>query len=446
MGTKTEMTDITEVRAAEIMAPRMEADGWRFDHEMGVWFRWGEAEGLWLPCRMGEGLDYVRTHVAAMITEQETGGKEAGKLGRLAFIRAVEALLAARPEIAANRAMWDHGLRTAAAPGGHVILTAGMVGEPRREEMATRSMGAKPTPGPATRWLQFLDDATGGDADFVDYLQRVAGYCATGYTTEQAFFFIYGSGGNGKSVFLDTLRAVMGDYALSVPAELFEYSAHDRHPEELARLNGVRLVTASETRAGRGWNEVRIKQLTGDGAITARYMRQNTFEFIPRCKIVIAGNNRPSLRIVDDAMRRRMHVIPFTRKPLNPDPKLLSALRAELGEIAHWVMMGAVKWKAQGLVKPEVVEAETREYMADQDVIGAWLSSEVIEYPGEFAANSDIHESYAAFCKAIGEHALPQRTLSEQLENRGFPRHRDKRARGHRGLRIRRDESARWTG
>ena len=441
---KMDPSDYTEVRAASVIEPRMIADGWRFDHEMGVWYQWDGLTGIWRPCRMAEALDYLRTHITAIIAEEETMDRDASRIGRLAFIRAVEILLAARPDIAAKREIWDASVRQAAAPGGHVRLTAGLVGPPERDAMCTRMMGALPVNKPAPRWEQFIRETTGGDEDFADYLQRVAGYCSTGLTTEQAFFFVFGSGGNGKSVFLDTLRSVLGDYAISVPAEMFEVSQFDRHPEELARLAGVRLVTASETRAGRGWNEVRIKQLTGDAAITARYMRQNTFEFTPRCKLIIAGNNKPTLRIVDDAIRRRMHVIPFTRKPLRPDPKLLSALQSELGGIAWWVLQGVKRWKAEGLRKPSVVQTLTDSYLADQDVIGAWLSEETDALSSEFTPNAEIHESYSAFCRALDERPLTQRTLSEQLEARGYPKARRADSRGHTGLRIRRSGSVSW--
>ena len=441
---KTEATDITEVRAASILEPRVIHDGWKYDHEMGLWLRWDGLTGIWTPCRMAEGMDYIRTHISALISEEESQGRDPTRLAKLSFIRAVETLLAARPEIAAKRDMWDASTRHAAAPGGHVRLTAGLIGPPDRDALCTKLMGALPVNQPTPRWDAFLREATGENDELIDYLQRVAGYCSTGLTTEQAFFFVYGTGGNGKSIFLDTLRMVLGDYAVSVPAEMFEVSQFDRHPEELARLAGVRLVTASETRAGRAWNEVRIKQLTGDASITARYMRQNSFEFTPRCKLVIAGNNKPSLRIVDDAIRRRMHVIPFTRKPLRPDPNLLSALKAELGGIAWWVFKGVARWKADGLRKPSIVQSLTDAYLADQDVIGAWLSEETVAISSEFTPNAEIHESYASFCRALDERPLTQRTLSEQLEARGFPKGRKSDARGHYGLRIRRATGVAW--
>jgi putative DNA primase/helicase len=117
-------------------------------------------------------------------------------------------------------------------------------------------------------WLRFLNDATGGDAATVETLRRWSGYCLTGDTREHVLLFVFGPGGNGKSVFLDTLSGILGDYALTAGMETFAASRGERHPTELARLRRARLVTASETEEGRPWAENRIKQLTGGDPIT----------------------------------------------------------------------------------------------------------------------------------------------------------------------------------
>ena len=108
----------------------------------------------------------------------------------------------------------------------------------------------------------------------------MAGYCLTGVTTEHALFFLYGTGANGKSVFVNTLTAILGDYATVAAMDMFMATHGERHPTDMAGLRGARLVTSIETEQGRRWAESKLKALTGGDKITARFMRQDFFEFI----------------------------------------------------------------------------------------------------------------------------------------------------------------------
>src|SRR5262249_8675645 len=134
----------------------------------------------------------------------------------------------------------------------------------------------------------------------------------TGLTREHALFFLYGLGANGKSVLLNTVIGILGEYHRTAPIEMLLASKHDRHPTELAGLVGRRLVTATETEQGKRWAEAKIKVLTGGDTISARFMCKDFFEFAPKFKLVIAGNHKPSLNTVDEAMRRRFNLIPST--------------------------------------------------------------------------------------------------------------------------------------
>src|SRR5262249_2167435 len=154
------------------------------------------------------------------------------------------------------------------------------------------------------------------------FFQQWCGYSLTGDTKEHALVFVVGPGKNGKSTFLETAAEIMGEYAAAAAMETFTYSKFERHPADLAALRGARMVTSSETEEGRSWAEARIKQLTGGDRITARFMRQNFFTYIPQFKLFIIGNHRPNLRNIDEAMRRRMKLAPFEFTPPNPDPDL----------------------------------------------------------------------------------------------------------------------------
>ena len=137
------------------------------------------------------------------------------------------------------------------------------------------------------------------------------GYCLTGDISEQAIFFNYGVGQNGKTVLMSTIAGILGDYCRATPIETFTESKNDRHPTELARLRGARLVTATETEAGRHWAEGAPQELTGGDVVTARFMHKDYFEYLPQFKPVISGNHKPRLRSVGVAMRRRVNMIPF---------------------------------------------------------------------------------------------------------------------------------------
>src|SRR5690606_5302796 len=141
-------------------------------------------------------------------------------------------------------------------------------------------------------WFAFLDRCTGGDRELVAFLARIAGLSLTGVTRDHALFFLYGQGGNGKGVYTRALCDVLDDYALPTPVATLIASNSDRHPTELARLRGARLVIASEPERDRYWNESRIKRLTGEDRIAARFMRPDLFEFDPQFKLLISANDR----------------------------------------------------------------------------------------------------------------------------------------------------------
>src|SRR4029077_2383546 len=215
----------------------------------------------------------------------------------------------------------------------------------------TKITAVAPGDGECPLWLKFIARVTGGNYDLQMFLQRIAGYSLTGDTSEHALFFLYGTGRNGKGVFLNTLSAILADYAAVAPMETFIATQGERHPTDLAGLRGARLVSAQETEEGRRWAESKIKALTGGDPITARFMRQDFFTFEPQFKLLIAGNHKPGLRTVDEAIPRRFYLIPFTVTiPAEErDPGLLEKLKTEWPGILHWMIEGCLSWQQRGL-------------------------------------------------------------------------------------------------
>ena len=293
---------------------------------------------------------------------------------------------------------------------------------------------------PVTYWNSFLERVTGGDAELIAFLHRVVGYALTGVTREHALFFLYGTGANGKTTFLNAITGAMGDYCRIAPIETFTASISERHPTDLAGLRGARLVTAVETEEGRRWAESKIKALTGGDKISARFMRQDFFEFTPQFKLLIAGNHKPGLRSVDEAIRRRFYLIPFTVTipAAERDPELLEKLKTERPGILHWMIEGCLQWQRHGLAPPTVVTAATAAYLEAEDAIAAWIADCCEIDPNHWEGRNDLFASWSAWAQKAGEYTGSLKRFLERLETRpGIVPKRHSYGRGFYGLRLR---------
>jgi putative DNA primase/helicase len=255
-----------------------------------------------------------------------------------------------------------------------------------------------------------LDEITDHDKQLQKYLQRVCGYLLTGDVSEHAVFFLYGTGANGKSVFVKTIAEILRDYSRVASMETFMMTHNPTHPTDLAGHRGARLVIATELEDGQRWAEAKLKQITGGEPITARLMRQDFFQFTPQFKPVLSGNHQPKLLNVDEAMRRRIHLIPFqvTIPPNKRDPKLAEALRAEWGGILlRWAVDGCLAWQRdKGLRQPEAVEKATTDYFESEDTLGNWIRDRCVE--GGQEKRPDLYSSYCEWADVSG---LPPYTV-----------------------------------
>jgi putative DNA primase/helicase len=264
----------------------------------------------------------------------------------------------------------------------------------------------------------------------------------TGLTTEHALFFLYGKGGNGKSVFITTVSGILAEYHRVAPIETFTAAQSERHPTDLAGLRGARLVTAVETEEGRRWAESKIKALTGGDKISARFMRQDFFDYEPAFKLMIAGNHKPGLRSVDEAIKRRFNLIPFTVTipPEERDRNLPDKLKAEWPGIPQWMIDGCREWQRIGLAAPAAVLEATKDYIDSEDAVRTWIEECCRPDTESFEPRTRLYGSWKAWSAQTGEDPRTAKWFYGRLESQSgvFPRTRQG-TRGFIGLRVLQD-------
>ena len=392
------------------------ADAFRFVSAWGKWFKWTGTH--WAEEKTLEVFDLVRV-VCREAANRAESPKVASILSKASTIAAVERLARADRQHAATTDQWDSDPWLLNTPGGVVDLRDGRMTRHQPDLHLTKITAVAPG-GDCPTWLSFLLRVMNGDAELVAFLQRVAGYSLTGSTRDHALFFAYGTGGNGKGVFINSLVGCIGDYATVSPMETFTASNSSGHPTDLAMLRGARLVTSQETEEGRRWAESKIKSLTGGDPITARFMRQDFFTFTPQFKLVIAGNHKPGLRAVDEAIRRRFHLIPFTVTiPTSErDPALPEKLKAEWPGILKWAIDGCLEWQRIGLAPPKAVVDATDEYLEAEDFMQTWMSECLVEDGWSHETTADLYASFKACAEKAGEEIGSQKAFSQAFETK----------------------------
>ena len=362
------------------------------------------------------------TAAKAVCREAAEGAEKAqtgSKLCSSGVSSAVLHLARSEPGIVTPVADWDTNTMLLNTPGGVYDLRTGCA-VPRERHLFTQVAGVAPAPMATPVWLKFLREVFADDVEMIEFMQRWFGYCLTGDIREQVLLFLYGVGSNGKSVLLDVQRAIAGKYGHNLPAEALMTAKHERHPTTFAALQGKRLAISSEIEESSHWAESRIKSLTGDSTLTARFMRGDEFTFNITHKHVLAGNFKPRLKGDDYAMQRRMVLVPFTQQftGTRRDESLPEKLKAEYPGILAWAIAGAAKWADGGLLIPQSVRESSKEYMAEQNDIELWIDECCDVGDGLRCKSSDLYASYAAWKARNGENAGSSKVFSQRLERK----------------------------
>jgi putative DNA primase/helicase len=411
----------------------------RYVAKWGTWLYWNGAR--WKFEETLKAFDLARV-VAREFANSCPDDKAKPKIASAKTVAAIERLARADRGHAATVDQWDCDPWMLNTPGGIVDLRTGaaLLHDPARYMTKITTV---PPGGDCPLWRKFLNEITGGDAELQVFLQRIAGYALTGSVREHALFFFYGTGGNGKGVFLNTLTAILADYGAVAPMETFIVAQGERHPTDLAGLRGARLVSSQETERGRRWAESKIKALTGGDPISARFMRQDFFTYAPTFKLVIAGNHKPALSGVDEAIRRRFYLVPFTVTIAEPDRELPDKLREEWPGILAWMVEGCRSWLENGLNPPAAVQAATATYLSEEDSLVQWVEECCITDKKQWGAGAYLWASWKAWTETNNERTGSRKAFAEAMAKHGFAPIKREQIRGYSGVNLRLAESDR---
>jgi putative DNA primase/helicase len=324
---------------------------------------------------------------------------------------------------------------------GTIDLQTGELRRADQEDLITRATYIQYDPSATCpRWLQFLEEIFPGDPGLIEFIQRAVGYSLTGLTNEQCMFILHGNGANGKSTFLETIRRLLGPHAITTPFATFMIQRNVGAPRnDLAALVGARLVIASEAGQEASFDEAVIKQVTGQDRIACRFLFGEFFEYTPQFKIWLATNYKPTIRGNDDAIWRRIRLIPFNQqfKGGKRDSALTEKLKAELPGILAWAVRGFLEWQRDGLGRPQTVLAATIEYREESDLVGRFLSERCVSEKGQSVSGNVLYSAYVQFCQQQGEKNLANNLFAAQIAKRHFEKKRSRRGLVYQGLGLR---------
>ncbi len=440
--------NLTDAGNAEYFTAQY-GDKLRYDHRRGRWLCWDRH--YWKPENDGQimrlALKATRdrykatVNIADLKLREKIAGWAIGSEQR-SRLEACIAIARTLKPIADSGDHWDTNGWLFCVENGVVDLRTGILRPGKQEDMITmQSRVNHDSEAKALRWLQFIDQITGGNAELQTYLQRAVGYSLTGETKQQVFFFSYGLGNNGKSTFLNTIRRVMGDYSHKL--DIDDIMVKDKRTssgakEGLADLQGKRFVLASEIPDGRRLDVGLIKDMTGGETIRARRLYEHHTEYQPTHKLWLMGNHKPEITDTTLSIWRRVKLIPFTitipDEDIDPDFPL--KLEPELPGILAWAIQGCQDWQRYGLGEPPAVTTATAIYRHDSDILGDFLD-DCCKLTATIP-KSELKVKYLSWCEATGVEPVKQHTFRNRLLEKGITEGRssDHKTRIWKGIRL----------
>ena len=338
-------------------------------------------------------------------------------------IQAIVGLLKMQPSIKVIEKELDTDIYLFNVEGLTLNLKTGKAKEPNIKNLITKkSRFIYEKDAECPTWNLFLFNK---DLQLIRFIQKAMGYALSGDVSEQCLFILWGTGANGKSTFLNVMLELFGDYALSTGIETF-MKKNSEQSNDIARLKGMRLVTTSEIEQGRQISESLIKMVTGEDALTARFLYGEYFSFKPTFKIFMATNHKPKIRGADNGIWRRIKMIPFTVTipPEQRDKNLTEKLIAENSGILNWLLKGYAMWKKEGLEEPAAVREANEEYRMDMDSVGTFVT-DCLELDASLQwrlPTNLLYQTYIKWCSKNNERVMSQKWLGMRMSEKGFKR------------------------
>jgi putative DNA primase/helicase len=285
-----------------------------------------------------------------------------------------------------------------------------------------------------------LNDVFGGDQDTIDCIQRALGYTLTGSNGEEVMFICYGLGSNGKSVFGNVVRIIIGGYGRTAPASLLTVRREGDGGvrNDLAMLAGSRYVGINELQGGDRLDEQIIKQLVGREPISARFLHREFFEFTPQFTPWLRTNHRPVVTGDDDGIWRRLILIPFRQQfdEHKRDPELEQKLLAERDGILRWMVEGAVSWRRHGLRLSETIRRESNAYRQESDLLGEFLTETCTVDPNARVDQGHLYGAFGIWCEQNGVRRASKASFTRKLSERGYVEARSNGRRFYAGIKL----------
>lgn len=424
----------------------------RHNPQRARWLCWEGTQWVWQAPGGGHAREHAKNALRAL---PDTDRPDAAHKQRSLTSRAISAALesaATDPRISVDARHIDADPWALNTPGGVVDLRTGTLTAPNPNNgVHTRITACAPDPDADPEpWQRFLNQTFNNDQTLIAYLQRLAGYSATGVVGAHILPFCHGSGGNGKGVFLEAVAGALGDYASSAPVGFLMRTQYTEHETQIARLAGARMVICSEVNDTDQFDEAKVKQLTGGDTLTARFMRQDHFTFKPSHQLWLMGNSHPTVRTGGRAFWRRVRLIPFLHEV--PEALIIDDLQGQLvrdngGAVMQWIIDGAKEYAMNGLSEPASVKSATAEYARDQDTVTRFIEEQAIIGGGEHVKIkcSIVRDAYEAWCRAEGDTPVSAKALSSRLASLGVGLARSNVTRLYTGIAMRGDETSRGT-
>ena len=405
----------------------------RYSHETNTWFGWDGR--IWKKDISGAIYGYAREAVGKIYAEAASApAADRQEIAEFAIksesrqrIEAMVSLAESEAGIPCLMDEWDRNPWLLNVANGIIDLEKMRFCDKHQRDLNITKMAPTFYEPKAERpaFEKFLEKIL-PDSETRQFVQRASGYALSGDISEQVIFILYGQGANGKSVFLEALRTVLGkDFSILISPDILTQKQTEMHPTGLADLWGKRLVCTSETGEGRKLAEALIKQITGEDTVRARFMRQDFFEFNATHKIWLATNHKPNIRGTDYAIWRRIVLIPFEVKisQAERDKHLSKKLAKEASGILNWMLEGFRAWQEEGLNPPKAVLAATKEYREEQDVIARFIKEKTTANPNGKIQAAALYALYSAWSTANGEYQLSATSFGKKLSENGYTKY-----------------------